>query len=76
MFCGAYEALLSWENLNVEGNFDTLSQVRVFDILAGMGSSPLGLWSYLSGLSGWAVPLVRVWSVLLDGEGGVLKVAD
>ena len=39
-----------------------------------VGRCPLGLWSYLSELSGWAFRLVNVWSVLFDGEGGVLKI--
>ena len=39
-----------------------------------VGRCSLGLWSYLSGLSGRAVRLVNVWSVLFDGEGGVLKI--
>ena len=38
-----------------------------------VGRCPMGLWSYLSGLSGRAVRLVNVWSVLLDG-GGVLTI--
>ena len=46
------------------------------EFIPWVGRRPLGLWPYLSGLSRRAVRLVNVWSVLLDGEGGVLKVTD
>ena len=41
--------------------------------LSGVERRLPGLWSQVPGLSGWAVRLVNVWSVLLDG-GGVLKI--